>query len=247
MPRFFDNWDDKNAVQFSSWSIERIKRMEKRHGAAVNLFINFFVKNYVNCLNEVNDKGRSMQLIDIGCGSGHMVAKLIKKYPVIINHFEFNLVDASRKMIKLAKNNLEEALHGLDLGRKRFESAWNRFHFQAGAFPEINLNHLINNTTIITSLESFYYIKDLQKAMHLVYELLAPSGVFLMMMERDMVSTGNKNNDDLRIQQLKNEINIETIHFLPIRTYIQLLHKSGFNNVDVDDKLGFYTVSAKKS
>lgn len=99
------------------------------------------------------------QLLNIGCGTGDLEKRLIKKYPGL----HLTGVDISGDMLERAKEKLAGFAH---------------IHFAEGDFLTIDLPE--NSFDVIFSISNLHYFADPQMVFAKAFRLLRPGGKFIL-------------------------------------------------------------------
>lgn len=224
------SWDEENESLFSSWSDERVNQMERGHEVGVSFAMDIF---------RILFPRLDARVLDLGCGSGHLCFHLLKEYPPLFERGQVIGLDISKKMISRAK----ETKAKLNLEFKGVPNL-HPLRFIQGEFTCIASKLGVFN--FIISLESIYYMNCLEKALRSIYDILAVEGIFLLMLEEGMLATGDQVIDEQRLAFLKNEININSIHFIQLDDYKEFLRAASFKNIETKFESGFVFILAHK-
>ncbi|MHA1793363.1 MAG: class I SAM-dependent methyltransferase [Promethearchaeota archaeon] len=238
-----EKWNNANLEAFSGWPDNRIKGMEARHEPAVKMFSRYMLREIESFYKEKN-KDENFKILDIGCGSGYLFLKLLESHPGLIEKTSFIGIDSSKSMIERALQNKEIFIKTRIKEPELQELFKERLQFKTLDFLKSGFNK--REFSVVTSLESIYYIFDLELAIKKVHEILDGKGSFLLMIEDDMFKTGDKFQDDERLRTLTREINVNTFHFLTVNDYLNILNKSGFFKISCMKNDGFIFIEGLK-
>ena len=142
-------WTDDHAEQF-------VKRMEKQLKSRYEPFAEEIAKIYDDY--PISDSPRIM---DLACGPAYLLMEIHK----IIPDASFLGVDSSERMLKFAKQKLEE--YGIS-----------EIEFKKGEAESIPLED--DSYSIVTCFNSFHDFKDPKKALSEVYRVLEKNGIFII-------------------------------------------------------------------
>ncbi|MHA1681737.1 MAG: class I SAM-dependent methyltransferase [Promethearchaeota archaeon] len=208
--------------------------MESRHQPAIDFYLNFIEskKDHIKGVsNELRrERGREPFILDIGCGSGHLLFSLLRAHPWVLEFCKLKGVDISAAMIKLAERGISsvEDSPGVHADRVEF------IHSNV-----LDISFEDRSCAVISSLESIYYVSDMVQVISMFYRMLVEGGTLLFMIEDDMIKSGDELIDSKRMDVLRKEINIDTFHFLSIDEYKDLTMNAGFQGVDMKSRDGF--------
>jgi len=138
---------NKNIRLFNEWAeIGKDVDMQKNHTDSVN--------HMIGILNKMNAFKKPFNFLDIGCGNGWVVRKILKNN----NCLSGTGIDGSMKMIDNA--NLK------GIGKFICENVEN-YNFQ-------------NNYNIIFSMETLYYFKNISNVIKKIYSILDNAGIIII-------------------------------------------------------------------
>ncbi|MBD3188800.1 methyltransferase domain-containing protein [Candidatus Bathyarchaeota archaeon] len=233
-----DEWEVANSRLFSRWGEKRVHDMARRHEPAIIFFLDHMRETHPDILHGKHE-GKTFSILDVGCGGGHLLMALVKKHPSILNHARLTGIDIAPSMIGMAQRVKGELFKELEVSLNQ----------DALAFKYQNLLELKREECqydIIVSLESIYYVSDMDQGLSLIHERLEDGGTFIIMNEDGMMKTGNKMLDQKRLIELKGEIDVKYFHFLSLQQYKNKLQETGFQDVCVKAGKGFHFIIAKK-
>lgn len=158
------------------------------------------------------------KILDIGCGGGINLSRLLKKVP--LGHVTG--IDLSPDCVNYSFMRNRDAIAE---GRcSVYEGSADLLPFGADHFD------------VITAFETIYFWPDLPNTLKEIRRVLKPGGTFLIVNEAD----GYGFFDNLYPKIIKDMTLYKTEELSSILT------KAGFTNIEIDTKLGCVTVSAKR-
>lgn len=178
-------------------------------------------------INAIPDNKENPKVLDLGCGTGNITQKLLKRFP----QAEVTCLDLSENMIKIAKNKL---------------SQYKSIEYIIGDFTETEITEKYD--AIISSL-ALHHIpndKEKQEMYKAIYEALNKNGVFY---NADVILGNSTYNEELnnKIAQedmINNGVTLEEIqehkgkreaNDIPTTIYnhIKMLENVGFQEIDI--------------
>lgn len=178
-------------------------------------------------INAIPDNKENPKVLDLGCGTGNITQKLLKRFP----QAEVTCLDLSENMIKIAKNKL---------------SQYKSIEYIIGDFTETEITEKYD--AIISSL-ALHHIpnnKEKQEMYQAIYKALNKNGVFY---NADVILGNSTYNEELnnKIAQedmINNGVTLEEIqehkgkreaNDIPTTIYnhIKMLENVGFQEIDI--------------
>lgn len=161
-----------------------------------------------------------VRMLDIGCGGGANMRRLLQRYPdgtvTGIDHsplaldYAYNL-NYNDMMVRCIV--LDCAIEGMLLGKESFD--------------------------LVTAFETIYYWTGIEDCLSRIHRVIKPGGVLLIANELD------GDNDAARSLELKSK---DVFHIYPLSELTHILSNSGFGNIIVkrDDARHFINVTCHK-
>lgn len=242
-------WDEANEGLFSSWPPDRVDEMAKRHSPAVDHFLQVFSDVFESAGGFAPlpaAGGHPTKILDVGCGSGHLLHRLLEERPWLAGAVELHGIDVSPSMIALADAGTRQLVARLTGGGAvESKTIQGSFHFHVGSLLDWNVDS-VKPFSMITCLESVYYLSDMGSAFKWCHDALGPGGILLVMVEDGMMQSGDVRIDSARRAEISRHVNLETLHFLPKEAYMQLITDAGFDDVQATCEDDFHYFHAVK-
>lgn len=226
-----DEWTRRNERLFSGWSDVRVRDMDRRHAPAVEI-----VLDALHRLPALLGGHQRARVLDAGCGSGSLLLALHDRLPPALRQrVELVGLDLSPPMIARGRNAVAAATPA--------EGPVPVITFVLGdlvaSLPDLGTFDLV------TSVESIYYMNDMGAALRGIRSALNDRGSLMILVEEDMVATGDERQDRARLQSLRADIDVDHFHFMPVEGYIDMLSKAGFSLPVVARRDGFISILAR--
>ncbi len=172
-----------------------------------------FVPSHNFILGEIGDAAlRPFRLLDIGCGTGNFVRRVLKEHPVA----EVWGLDFSRKMIAA--------------GRQRIAGSESRIQFVQADSESLPLDD--NKFDLVTCSNSFHHYPNQAAAVFEMYRVLRPGG-------RLMIIDGYRDRIWGRFIFDVCVVAVEgAVHHASARRFRELFHEAGFTGVRQQAQLG---------